>query len=134
MIGCICFYTSLQADIRNVGIIATELAHGALPSTSSSQSATALPSGYSKLFIDFISSCLQKEKVRMFLYPKIQLLSVLSVVQQPSVHELLQCSFVRGARESCGLESVFDLYWKSKMSKDKQLHDTLSAEWNQDQE
>ena len=59
-----------------------------------------------------------------------------SIVQQSSAHELLQCSFIRGAKEICGLESVFDLYWKYKTRKDKQLHNKLnsvSAEWNQDE-
>ena len=57
------------------------------------------------------------------------------IVQQTSAHELLQCSFIRGAKEMCGLESVFDLYWKYKTRRDKQLHDELnsvSAEWNRD--
>ena len=58
-------------------------------------------------------------------------------VQCPSVHELLKSSFIRGAKEMCGLESVFDLYWKHQMKKDKQLHDKLNsdrAEWNLDEE
>ena len=44
-------------------------------------------------------------------------------VQRPSAHELLESSFIRGAKEMCGLESVFDLYWKLKMRKDKQVYD-----------
>ena len=60
-----------------------------------------------------------------------------SIVQRPSAHELLRSLFIRGAKETCGLEGVFDLYWKYKINKDKQLHDKLnsvSAEWNQDKE
>ena len=61
----------------------------------------------------------------------------IALVQQPSAHELLQHSFIKRAKEICGLESVFDLYWKYKTRKDQQLHDkqnSVSAEWNQDEE
>ena len=62
-----------------------------------------------------------------------------SIVQCPTAHELLQCSFIRGANETCGLEGVFDLYWKYKTRKDKQLRDKLNSalevlEWNRDEE
>ena len=43
-------------------------------------------------------------------------------LQRPTAHKLLQCLFIRGAKETCGLESVFDLYWKYKLTKDKLLH------------
>lgn len=45
-------------------------------------------------------------------------------LQRPTAHELLQCSFIRGAKEICGLEGVFDLYWKHKLTKDKQPYDS----------
>ena len=56
-------------------------------------------------------------------------------LQQLSAHELLQTSLMREAEETCGFERVFDLYWKHKLKKDKQLSDRLISEqtdgnWN----
>ena len=47
-------------------------------------------------------------------------------MQRPTAHELLQSSFIKDAKETCGLESVFDLYWKHKVKKEKQLHSELT--------
>ena len=49
---------------------------------------------------------------------------ILFCLQRPTAHELLQSSFIKDAKETCGLESVFDLYWKHKMNKETQLHET----------
>ena len=48
-------------------------------------------------------------------------------MQQPTAHELLQSVFIRGARETYGLESAFDLYWKHRLKKDGQVYSELSG-------
>ena len=46
--------------------------------------------------------------------------------QLPTARELLQSPFIRETRETCGLEDIFNLYWKVKMKKDKELYDVLN--------
>ena len=56
----------MQADIKNIGVIAIELAHGEPPSIPGpTRTAATRLHGYSKQFIEFVTNCLQKEKVRM---------------------------------------------------------------------
>lgn len=47
-------------------------------------------------------------------------------MQKPTAHELLQFQFIKEAKEMCGLEGVFELYWQLKLKKDKQLRDKIT--------
>ena len=54
-------------------------------------------------------------------------------VQLPTARELLQSQFIREAKETCGLEDVFSLYWKVKIKKDQELYGMLNAELDSDE-
>lgn len=55
------YVNGLQADIWSLGIIATELAHGELPSIDLREDYVPLfPSTHSKSFTDFVASCLKR--------------------------------------------------------------------------
>ena len=47
-------------------------------------------------------------------------------MQKPTAHELLQSQFIKDAKEMCGVEGVFEFYWKLKLKKDKQLRDEIT--------
>ena len=55
-------------------------------------------------------------------------------IQLPTAHELLQSPLIRDAKETIGLESIFDLYWKHKMNTDKARDHSTGLPLSQDEQ